>query len=290
MRIPVLPPQLRLSADGPVATLMIDRPDRLNAFTLQMWSALPKAVAAVQAAAEIRVLVVRGPAGGPFSTGADIDEFTTVRATPADAEAYTQVVQRAEAAVISLSKPAIALVEGWCVGGGCQLALACDLRVAAEGASFGITPAKLGIVYPLSSTARLVQTVGPATARFLLMSAELVDAQRALRTGLVDEVCGPQAISRRAYELAATLAARAPISVAGAKAMIERVLAGRLSEDDWTRSLYAASYHSGEYAEGVAAFAGRRVPQFTASAWPDVGIVESTVTDQDGAPQDEQFA
>lgn len=268
MRIPALPSQLRLSAEGAVATLAIDRPDRLNAFTREMWAALPDAVAAVEAAGEVRVLVVRGPQGGPFSTGADIDEFATVRREPADAAAYTVIVQRAEAAVAGLSKPTVALVEGWCVGGGCQLALACDLRVAADGASFGITPAKLGIVYPLTSTARLVRTVGPAAARFLLMTGETVDAQRALRMGLVDEVCGAHVIQRRAYALARTLASRAPISVAGAKALIDRVLAGQESDDAWSHALYDASYHSPEYAEGVAAFAERRVPDFTGCAWP----------------------
>ncbi|MEV6963724.1 enoyl-CoA hydratase/isomerase family protein [Hamadaea sp. NPDC051192] len=275
MRIPALPPQLRLSADGPVATLVVDRPDRLNAFTLQMWAALPEAAAAVEADPEVRVLVIRGPSGGPFSTGADIDEFTTVRREPADAQAYTEVVQRAEAAVSGLSKPVVALIEGWCVGGGCQLALACDVRVAADGASFGITPAKLGIVYPLTSTARLVHTVGHATARFLLMTGEVVDAQRALRMGLVDEVCSPHAVRRRAYALATMLAGRAPISVAGAKALIDRVLAGQESDDAWTRELYAASYHSPEYAEGVAAFGERRVPDFRDCAWPSLGRVEA---------------
>ncbi|MEV0271283.1 enoyl-CoA hydratase/isomerase family protein [Hamadaea sp. NPDC050747] len=274
MRIPALPPQLRLSAEGPVATLVVDRPDRLNAFTLQMWAALPEAVAAVEADPGVRVLVIRGPSGGPFSTGADIDEFATVRRDPADAAAYTEVVQRAEAAVSGLSKPVVALIEGWCVGGGCQLALACDLRIAADGASFGITPAKLGIVYPLTSTARLVHTVGHAAARFLLMTGEVVDAQRALRMGLADEVCAPHAVERRAYALARMLAGRAPISVAGAKALIDRVLAGQETDDSWTRDLYTASYHSPEYAEGVTAFGERRVPDFHECAWPSLGRVE----------------
>jgi enoyl-CoA hydratase/carnithine racemase len=273
MRIPALPPQLRLSADGPVATLVVDRPERLNAFTLEMWAALPAAAAAVEQDPEVRVLVIRGPAGGPFSTGADIDEFTTVRREPADAAAYTEVVQRAEAAVTGLSKPVVALIEGWCVGGGCQLALACDVRVAGEGASFGITPAKLGIVYPLTSTARLVHTVGHAAARFLLMTGEVVDAQRALQIGLVDEVCAPHIVRRRAYALARTLAGRAPISVAGAKALIDRVLAGQEEDDAWTLDLYTASYHSPEYAEGVTAFGERRVPDFRRCAWPALGTV-----------------
>jgi enoyl-CoA hydratase/carnithine racemase len=291
MRIPALPPHLRLSAEGPVATLTIDRPDRLNAFTLQMWQAMPEAMAAVEAAAQVRALIVRGPAGGPFSTGADIDEFATVRREPADAAAYTEVVQRAEAAVAGLSKPTIALIEGWCVGGGCQLALACDLRIAADGASLGITPAKLGIVYPLTSTARLVHTVGPAAARFLLMTGDVVDAQQALQMRLVDEVCASHAVQRRAEGLAKTLAGRAPISVAGAKALIDRVLAGQHTDDGWSRSLYTASYRSAEYAEGVTAFAARRVPDFSRCAWPDLGIVESQGhTEQDGAHRDEQFA
>lgn len=267
--------ELRLDIAGPVATLTIDRPAKRNAFHLGMWRAVPELVAQVERAAEVRVLVVRGAGDGPFSAGADIAEFGTVRRGDGAAE-YSVAVHAAEQAVAGLSKPTVALVQGFCVGGGCELALACDLRVADETARLGITPSKLGVVYNQTSTERLVSVVGPAWARYLLLTGELVDAGTALRIGLVHEVHPAGAVVAAAHRLAAVLASRAPISVAGGKALIGRAAHGTAAEDAWAQRWYAASYASAEYAEGVAAFTGKRVPDFSAIGWPGLA--------GDGAP------
>jgi enoyl-CoA hydratase/carnithine racemase len=166
----------------------------------------------------------------------------------------------AEEALAAFPKPTIAAVRGYCVGGGCQLAAACDLRFAAEGSWFGVTPAKLGIVYPASSTQRLAALVGPATAKYLLFSAELIDAGRALRTGLVDELLPADGLERRVAEFARLLGSRSLLTQAAAKEFAAGpVLPERLTH--WAEQARV----SGDTAEGVAAFLERRAPRFT---WP----------------------
>ncbi len=179
---------LLLDRDGPVATLTINRPDRLNAVTFAMFSRLPALLAEAEAMAGVRVLVLRGAGRRSFSAGADISEFETARTTPQQAAAYDGAVLAAEEALATFPAPTIAAIHGHCYGGGCALALACDLRFASSGARFAITPAKLGIVYPLRATKRLVNAVGPSRAKFILMSGIDIDAARAAAIGLVDEV------------------------------------------------------------------------------------------------------
>jgi enoyl-CoA hydratase/carnithine racemase len=263
-----LPDELRLEIDGPMATLVIDRAARRNAFNLAMWQAIPRVVAAVEASPTARALVIRGAGDGPFSAGADIAEFATVRQPGEAARRYSEAVHIAERSLSALSKPTVALIQGWCVGGGCELALACDLRVADETAQFGITSSKLGIVYNQSSTTRVVEVVGAAWARYLLLTGEMVDAATALRIGLVHEVHPVSAASAAASRLAGILAARAPVSLAGAKQFINRAAAGTAAEDAWSERWYAASAASAEYVEGVAAFAAKRSPDFTTVSWP----------------------
>ena len=271
-----LPEELSLTVDGPVATLTIDRPAKRNAFALRMWAAVPAVVRTVEDDGDLRVLVIRGAGDGPFSAGADIAEFQTVRKGEEAAAAYSEIVHEAERALATMSKPTVALVQGWCVGGGCELALACDIRIADEKARFGITPSKLGVVYHQMSTARLVETVGPAWARYILFTGDLLDAEVALRIGLVHEVHPVDQAAAKAYALAATLAKRAPITLAGAKRLIARAAAGEAADDEWSRRWYRASYASREYAEGVAAFVGKRQPDFDGISWPKL--------DADGAP------
>jgi enoyl-CoA hydratase/carnithine racemase len=249
---------LSLKIDGAVATLTIDRPAKRNAMSFEMWSALPGLLGEVEADESVRALVIRGT--DHFSAGADISEFTSLRADPGGARRYGAAVHAGERSIATLTKPAIAAVTGVCVGGGCELALACDLRVAASGARFGITPAKLGIVYNATSTKRLVDAVGPAWARQILFTGEIIDAATALRIGLVNELCADPVT--RATELAHTMASRSQVSVRGAKTIIARITDGHHDEDESVHALYEASVTSADYAEGVAAFLAKRPPRF----------------------------
>ncbi|WKX73329.1 enoyl-CoA hydratase/isomerase family protein [Streptomyces sp. XD-27] len=237
-------------ADG-VATVVIRNPAKRNAMTIGMWRELPVLLDRLAADPAVRTLVLTG-AGDTFCAGADIGALTG-----GDEESKGLAVA-AEEALAAFPKPTLAAIRGSCVGGGCQLAASCDLRFAEEDARFGITPARLGIVYGASSTRRLVALVGPATAKYLLFSAELIDAARALRTGLVDEVLPAGGLDKRVAEFTAVLAARSQLTQAAAK----EFAAGPAEEDRiayWTRQ----ARDSGDRAEGVAAFLERRTPRFT---------------------------
>ncbi len=198
------------------------------------------------------MLVLTGE-GGTFCAGADI---STLRGSPDETPGLAVA---AEEALAAFPKPTLAAVRGHCVGGGSQLAAACDLRLAEEGALFGVTPARLGIVYPASSTRRLVSLVGPSAAKYLLFTAELIDTGRALATGLVDEVLPEGELGKRVAELTRILASRSLLTQAAAKEFAN----GRTDRDaHWA----AQARGSGDTAEGVAAFLERRQPRFSWTA------------------------
>lgn len=241
-------PQLLYSVTDSVATVVIRHPEKRNAMTAAMWRSLPPMLQSLAGDPAVRAVVLTGE-GGTFCAGADI---STLRGGPEEAQ---RLAVAAEEALAGFPKPTLAAVRGHCVGGGAQLAAACDLRFTEEGARFGVTPAKLGIVYPASSTRRLVSLVGPATAKYLLFSGELVDARRALRTGLVDEVLPEGELGDRVTEFARILVSRSQLTQAAAKEFAD----GRTDRDaHWAGQARA----SGDTAEGVAAFLERRQPRF----------------------------
>lgn len=252
---------LRLATgDDGVAVLTIDRPARRNALTLAMWAGLPGILTGLADDSRVRVLLVTG-AGDTFSAGADIGELLEVYADPDRADAYHATNVAAEEALARFPRPTVAVIRGTAVGGGCQLAVACDLRLAESTARLGITPAKLGVVYPAVPTSRLVRLVGPARAKYLLFSADLVTADRAVALGLVDEVVAGDGLADRALELARTIASRSPQTLGAVKAVVEAVAAGgdpQPAIEPWER----ASRHAPDVREGLAAFVERRTPSF----------------------------
>jgi len=257
--------QLHVSLDDGVATVELRRPDKHNAISYAMWHAFGRLMPLFDADDDVDVVLLRGSTGGPFSAGADIAEFRTLRADPDGAHRYGEAVDAGERAIMACPKPTIAAIEGFAIGGGTQIAVACDLRVCGEDSRFGVTPAKLGIVYALASTARLVEVVGPAWARWILLTGEFLHADVALRIGLVHEVVPPGAVLERGYEVARTIASRAQVSLRGGKALIERVVGGHMSEDAEVLALYEQSLTSSEYVEGIAAFLAKRPPDFHAA-------------------------
>lgn len=237
--------------------MVIARPEKRNAFTNAMWEALPAVVA--EAAASARVLIVEGE-GGTFCAGADIAEFAALTSDPDWREANQSNIRAAMSALAEVPIPTMALVEGDCIGGGCGLALCCDLRIAGPGARFGITPARLGLVYSLEDTRRLVEAVGPAQARRILFSADLLGAEEATRIGLATILADdPRA---EAEALAHRLAAVSGHSQRESKRMIARILAGQTADDANTRALFAAAFDRTDFREGSAAFLERRPARF----------------------------
>ncbi|MFI9742210.1 enoyl-CoA hydratase/isomerase family protein [Streptomyces sp. NPDC052494] len=242
-------PQLKDSVTDGVATVVIANPAKRNAMSAAMWRALPGVLDRLAADRAVRALVLTGE-GDTFCAGADISSLRE----PGDEQQSLAV--RAEEALAAFPKPTLAAVRGFCVGGGSQLAGACDLRFAEEGARFGITPSKLGIVYPSSSTRRLTALVGPSTAKYLLFSGELMDTERALRTGFVDEVHPAGELDKRVAGFGQVLVSRSLLTQAAAKEFAD----GRTDRDaHWAEQARG----SGDTAEGVAAFLERRAPRFT---------------------------
>jgi enoyl-CoA hydratase/carnithine racemase len=244
---------LSLAIDGPLARLRIDRAEKRNAFTQVMWEALPGLIARAEGA---RVLILESATPGIFCAGADIGELLEKSPDPEWRAANQAAINRAQHDLTRASLPTIAFIDGDCVGGGCGLALACDMRVATPRARFGITPAKLGLVYPLHDTKLLVDLVGPSQAKRLLFTGALIDAEEALRIGLIDQIAdNPDA-------LVEAIAAASPHSARQAKAMIRRVLDGQADDDDETRAIFADAFTGPDFQEGVRAFVEKRRPAF----------------------------
>lgn len=253
---------LVLSKDGAIATLSINRPDKRNPISFAMWKALPGLVAEVENDDEVKVLVIRGAGDKAFSAGADIAEFHTYRADSEGARVYNEATHLAERALAGLSKPAIAMIHGFCIGGGAEIALACDLRFADTNARFGITPARLGIVYSLTATKQLSDLAGPAVTKYILFSGEHLHARRAYEVGVIDELLEPGQLEARTYEFARLIASRSQYSVRSSKRIVQKIQAGETEDDAESLKLRNDSFDGADYQEGVRAFLEKRPPDF----------------------------
>ncbi|MCQ9368214.1 enoyl-CoA hydratase/isomerase family protein [Brevibacterium sp. 50QC2O2] len=232
-----------------VATLTIDRTDKRNALSRPMWRALPEIVAGVDADDSIAALIITG-AGGHFSAGSDIADLNVPLAD------FWELNSAAEAALAAARTPTLAAIEGNCVGGGTELAAACDIRIAAPGSIFGVTAAKLGLVYPPGPTRSLARVLGESWARYLLLSAKIVDFDTMDRLGFFHETAADPL--QAAGKLAERIAGLSSLSQTGAKA----ILAGELDEVDAPPAWLDAAYRT-EIEQGQAAFFAKERPDFS---------------------------
>jgi enoyl-CoA hydratase/carnithine racemase len=241
-----------VSVDGPVATLTLNRPDKRNAVRMSMWAAINAHITALVEDPEIRILVVKG-AGDHFCAGADISELTN-----GPGGEYARVNWNAEEALANFPGPTIAMIRGNCVGGGVSIATACDIRIASTDSIFGITPAKLGIVYPTNALERAVRLLGASATKHLMYSGELIDANRAVRIGLIDELLDPAELEGRVAQLVTTLVERSALTQVASKAMIDEVVRDGRVKPATTLHWETEMDKSGEVREGVAAFLAKR--------------------------------
>lgn len=248
--------ELYVTHDDGVATLWLNRPAKRNAVTNAMWRGIGDIVTALASDGSVRALVLRG-VGDHFCAGADIGGLAEMPLTE-----YHEANRHADEALATFPRPTIAYVTGSCIGGGAELASCCDLRIATEGSAFGITPARLGIVYPAYALRRVVSLVGPSAAKHLLFTGEIVDAERALRIGLIDELLPAERGEERLAELVATLRERSLLTQMASKQMIDDVVEHATVLPDTMSRWLAEVDGSPDMAEGIAAFAARRTPVF----------------------------
>ena len=249
--------------DGPIATVAFNRPAMRNAISLAMWTEIARVTEGLGKDESVRAIVYRGAGTLAFASGADISEFTEQRKDTESALRYNAQTGAAYTTIRECSKPTVAMIFGFCMGGAMAVAMACDLRFAAEGSKFGIPAARLSIVYPPEAIGQLVDLVGPAYTKDILFSARTVSDREALVIGLIQRLVPPAELERTTYDYLALVADNAPLSVRGSKVAIEAYRAG-LSEEHRARlrALSLEAVASEDYREGTRAFLEKRRPAF----------------------------
>jgi enoyl-CoA hydratase/carnithine racemase len=254
--------RVRVERDGAIGWLIFDQIERRNAINTAMWAAIPAAVGELDGDPEVRVIVMRGAGDVAFVSGADISEFEEAR-NPDRAAEYAALNGLAFTSLAGATKPVVAMIHGFCVGGGAAIALNADLRYAADDAQFGIPAARLGLGYEAEGIECLARLVGPSTAAEMLFTARSYRAEEALRVGLVNAVVPKIELEAFVREVAATIAANAPLSLRSAKLVLREL--GRSPElrdarliEESIRTCLA----SADYREGVQAFLEKRPPKF----------------------------
>jgi enoyl-CoA hydratase/carnithine racemase len=254
---------LLLHREPPLAWVTVNRPAAHNALNAAVWEALASAAERLTAEREIRVIIVRGAGERAFISGADISEFRALRADATAAADYDRLSGHAWRALGAAQQPVIAMVNGLCFGGGVAVALACDLRFAADHARFAVPATRLGLSYPMESIERLVHVVGPTHAADILLSARALDADEALRTGLVNRVVPAAELTAATREYALTIAQGAPLTLAAHKRAIRESLRPAGERDlAALREAMRRCFDSADYQEGIAAFLEKRPPSF----------------------------
>jgi len=255
-------PDLRLEIDGALAWIVADNPQRMNAFTAGMWAKVPGHVTAAEQNDAVRVILLRGAGRRAFSAGADISEFESAR-TGESAAAYDTLNEAAFAALLGASKPVIAMIHGFCLGGGLGIAATADIRIADRAAQFAIPAAKLGIGYNARWVPPLLAMAPPGFIKELLFTGRRFSAAEAERIGLVNWLTDADALEISARTLAGEIAANAPLSVRAAKLTVNALV--RHPDRPDTSALdaaVAACFARDDYAEGRRAFLEKRKPAF----------------------------
>ena len=250
--------------EGAIGHVIFNNPERHNAVSLEMWDAVEVALSAFQEDDRVRVVVLSGAGGKAFVSGADISKFEKERGSKDATEHYNARLKVVYDIIENYAKPTIAMIDGYCIGGGLNLATCADMRIASAKSRFAMPAAKLALGYPFDAIRRLVNAVGSAAAKQLMFTAKSIDADTALRLGLVQEVVGEDALAARVDELAATIAGNAPLTVRAMKYIATQVMHPDPSARDHKRcdELVAACFASEDYVEGRKAFMEKRKPEF----------------------------
>lgn len=254
--------KLLVRKTGAIANLVINNPERHNAISFEMWRALPEILGDLERDAAVRAVVVSGAGTKAFASGADISEFDGQKGEALTR--YNSARDEAQRCLVGVSKPLIAKIGGYCLGGGLAVALSCDVRIASERARFGIPAARLGLSYPTWGVRALLDVVGMAAAKDMFFTARQYSASEALGMGLVNHVVEEEALDGFSLEYARSVAANAPLTLASIKCTISELMKDEADRDlDSCERLIDLCYRSSDYEEGRAAFAEKRQPAFT---------------------------
>ena len=256
---------VKLDIDGPVATITLDRPERLNAIDLPAWQALQDASTRLADDRAVRCVVLRGAGDRAFSSGADIKDFEAHRYDSMSSAGYAEVFEGALLKIEEMPQPTISMIRGVCVGGGLELAAATDIRIAAEGSRLGVPVARIGIVAGWNELRRMISVAGQAAVSYLVLSGRIIGHEEAQRMGLVTAVVPPGDLEPTVYGLAKEIAAGAPISHEDHKTMIRRIAAepGIETLTAEERALQFRVFDTDDFNEGRRAFVAKRAPDFT---------------------------
>jgi enoyl-CoA hydratase len=252
--------------DGPVGYVIFNNPERRNAVSLEMWEATAKILTDFGNDKDIRVVVLTGAGDKAFVSGADISKFENERANEEAIARYNQTVERANAAIYDYPKPTIAMIRGYCIGGGLGLALCCDLRICSDDSRFAVPAAKLGLGYPYHGLKKLVDVVGISFAKEIFYTARQFDAEEARTMGLVNRVVKAAELEAYVKKYADTIGENAPLTIATTKFTV-----GEVVKDESKRDLAKCAamvkqcFESNDYTEGRRAFMEKRKPVFTGS-------------------------
>jgi enoyl-CoA hydratase/carnithine racemase len=255
--------KLKLEKDGPIGWIIFNQPEKRNAVSQDMWEAMPGHVKELAEDDAIRVVVLRG-AGDHFVAGADISQFKDRRRNMDDEREYNRINARGQEALATLTKPLLAMIHGYCVGGGVSIAVTCDMRLAAHDARFGVPAARLGLGYHYHGMEKLMHLVGPAYTKEIFFTARTdFSAQDAWRMGLVNQVVPKAQLETFTRDYALTMARNAPLTLRSAKANVQQLLKPAEQRDlPFLDKLLADCFNSEDYQEGVKAFSEKRRPQF----------------------------
>jgi enoyl-CoA hydratase/carnithine racemase len=236
---------------------------RHNALSVDMWEAVPVLLSQAEQDMRVRLVVFSGAGEKAFVSGADISQFEDMRAAKEAVTRYEQMAETALMSIYNFPKPTLACIRGYCIGGGVNVAISCDIRIAASDAVFSVPAAKLGLGYRYSAMKNLVDLIGPGAAKDLFFTARRLDAQEALQLGLISRVCETEKLPALLSEYTSALAANAPITIAAAKAITKEILKPSPELDmALCQQLIRNCFESADYAEGRKAFMEKRKPIF----------------------------
>ncbi|MEW6622671.1 MAG: enoyl-CoA hydratase-related protein [Bacillota bacterium] len=246
---------------GPVAVITINRPKQLNAINTQVLKELDKVIDLIEQDNEMLVLVITGAGGKAFVAGADVEAMSKM--TSLEAYEFVKLGQRVFIRLERLSKPVLAAINGYALGGGCELALACDIRISGDRAKFGQPEVNLGIIPGFGGTQRLPRLIGKSKAMKLILTGDIIGAEEAYKLGIVDQVVPNDELMQTVMDIAAKIASKAPFAVQQAKAAIN-YSSGYMDEAcDYEASLIANCFATEDQKEGMSAFLAKRKPTFT---------------------------